>query len=77
MPKPKPNSLLMLPFRRINPLGTYHHKRFSPGYYQVDKGDHLLRYYPSLGQYERIPIKPVTLTDLGLQRLPSGRIIRK
>lgn len=65
MPKPKGNSLLMLLFRRRNPLGTYHHKKYSTDYYQADKGDHLLRYYPSLGQYKRIPVKPVTLATLG------------
>lgn len=76
MPKPKANSLILLPFRKRNPLGTYHHKRYGPGYYQADKGNYLFRYYPSLDLYERIPVKPVTLSDMGLTRTSSGRIIK-
>jgi hypothetical protein len=79
LPKPRRrSSLLALAFRRPRHWQG-HRSAFDPEkrYNLRVEGNQLIRYYPALDKYEIIPVKPVTLEDLGLQRLPNGKIIPK
>ncbi|MFQ6032916.1 MAG: hypothetical protein ACE5K2_08355 [Candidatus Zixiibacteriota bacterium] len=79
MPKPrKRNSLLALAFRRPKYWQGYRSAYDAcQRYYLRVEENRLIKYYPAYDEFEIIPIKPPTLQDLGLVRLPSGKIIPK
>ena len=79
MPKPrKRNSLLALAFKPLKYWQGYrsNYNTYERYYLRVEQNN-LIRYYPAEDELELIPIKEVTLEDLGLLRLPSGKIIPK
>jgi hypothetical protein len=79
MPKPrKRNSLLALAFRHP-PYWQGHSCEWNGAgfdHYRLRvEENRLIKYYPASDQFVIIPIKEVTLEDLGLLRLPSGKVI--
>jgi hypothetical protein len=79
LPKPrKRSSLLALAFRRP-PYWQGYRSAFDPAkryYIRVEKNQ-IIRYYPALDEFEVTSIQPLTLEQMGLQRLPNGKIIPK
>jgi hypothetical protein len=79
LPKPrKRNSLLALAFRP-QPYWQGYRSAFDPTqryYIRIEK-DVIIRYYPALDKFEVELIQPPTLEQMGLQRLPNGKIIPK
>jgi len=73
----KRSSLLRLAFK--NPgYWQGHGSTWDGDHYRLrDCGEYLLKYHLNPGEIEIIYVKPVTLDDLGLKRLASGRIVRK
>jgi hypothetical protein len=79
LPKPRRrNSLLALAFR-CQPYWQGFRSAFDPTqrYYIRIEGDKIIRYYPALDKFEVIPNPPPTLEQMGLRRLPNGKIIPK
>jgi len=73
----KRSSLLRLAFRKPS-FWQGHGFSWAEGHYRLrDCGEYLLKYHLNPGEIEMIPIKSVTLEDLGLERLPSGKIVPK
>lgn len=73
----KRRSLLRLGYKRPKYF-TGHGSTWDGDHYLLrDCGEYLLRYHLNPGEIEIIPIKPVTLEDLGLKRLANGRIVKK
>jgi hypothetical protein len=72
MPR-KRNSLLALAFKPNKYWNGHGSDAWTPYKLHID-GEYLIKYYPTLNEIEKIPIKPITLENLGLIRLPSGRI---
>jgi hypothetical protein len=79
MPKPrKRNSLLALAFRHP-PYWQGYRSAFDPTqryYIRIEK-DVIIKYYPALDKFEVLPNPRPTLEQMGLQRLPNGKIIPK
>ncbi|MHA1710796.1 MAG: hypothetical protein ACTSUS_01820 [Candidatus Freyarchaeota archaeon] len=79
MGRKRRRSLLRLAWRR-RPYwqGSGQDGRDPTTHYRLrTTGEHLIKYYPALDIIKRIPIKPITLEDLGFTRLPNGKIIPK